>query len=93
MAELSEQQQVLKRVSDLVRLAQDGETEEARTAAMQATRLMREHKLFIVPESEIQRIRTVIGDATALAEQHEREGTQKLLIGAVLGALVGRKLF
>lgn len=80
--------EVLDRVKKLLALAQSDsaeETEEARTAAIQATRMIKEHKLVLVPQSEIDRIKTVIGDANALAKKYEDEGTQKMLIGAAAG--------
>lgn len=85
------QTEVLEKVGKLITLSQSDNEEEARTAAMQATRLMKEHKLVLVPQSEIDRIKTVIGDANALAKRYEGEATQKMLIGALAGFMVGKK--
>ncbi|MDE3097027.1 MAG: DUF2786 domain-containing protein [Chloroflexota bacterium] len=85
-------QEVLAKVSSLVRLAQSDNEEEARTAAMQATRMMKEYRLVLIPEAEIERVKTVVGEAQALAKQHEAAGTQKMMIGAVVGVLLGGKL-
>lgn len=88
-------QAVLDRVQKLLAHAQSTnaeESEEARTAAIQVTRMMKEHKLVLVPLDEIERVKKVIGDAQALAKQHESESTQKMLIGAVAGVLLGPML-
>lgn len=86
-----DQAKVLERVAQLVRLAQSDNEEEARTAAMQATRMMKEHRLVLIPESEIERVKKVVGDAQSLARQHEQTGTRNLAIGAVVGLMLGGK--
>ena len=88
---MTTQTEVLEKVGKLVALAQSENEEEARNAAITATRLMKEHKLVLVPQLEIDRIKTVIGEATALAKRHEGEATQKMLIGALAGFMVGKK--
>lgn len=85
-------EEVLAKVASLVRLAQGTDEEEARTAAMQATRMMKEYRLVLIPEAEIERVKKVVGEAQSLARQHEAAGTQKMVIGAVVGALLGGKL-
>lgn len=89
---------VLEKVGDLVRLAnsksddedEDGK-EERRTAAMQATRLMKEHELVLVPKAEIDRVKKMIGDANALAKKYEGEAQQKMLLGALGGFLLAKQ--
>jgi Protein of unknown function (DUF2786) len=81
--------EILDRVGKLVALAQSDNEEEARSAAVQATRLMKDHRLVLVPQSEIDRIKTVIGEAQALAQKHESSATQKMMLGALAGFLVG----
>lgn len=85
------QAEVLETVGKLIALSHSDNGEEARTAAMKATRLMKEHKLVLVPQSEIDRIKKVIGDAQALATKQEGEATQKMMIGALAGFLIGKK--
>jgi hypothetical protein len=83
--------EVLEKVQKLVRLAASDNEEEARTAAMQATRLMKEHELVLVPRSEIERIEKVIGDARELATTSKGEATQKMMIGALAGFFFAKK--
>lgn len=85
------QDAILKRVGDLVKLAQSDNEEEARNAAMQATRLMKEHQLVLVPQSELERVQKVIGDVRALAAKHEADGQQKLIMGTLLGFVVSKQ--
>lgn len=81
----------LERVQKLVRLAASGDTEEARTAAMQATRLMKEHELVLVPRSEIERIERMVSGAQQLAESQKSEKMQNMAIGALAGFLFASK--
>lgn len=80
--------EVLDKVGKLVSLAQSDNEDEARNAALLATRLMKEHKLVLVPQSEIDRIKKVVGDSEALARKYEGEANQKMMIGALAGFLV-----
>jgi hypothetical protein len=90
---MAEGKDVLEKVGKLVALAQSDNEEEARTAAMQATRLMREHKLVVVPLAEIERIKVMVGEANALAKKYEGEGTRKMMLGALAGyMLAGNKM-
>ncbi len=81
----------LEKVQKLVRLAASGDSEEARTAAMQATRLMKEHELVLVPRSEIERIEKMVDGARQLAEAQKSEKMQNMAIGAFAGFLFGSK--
>jgi len=83
---------VLEKVHNLVKLAASGDTEEARTAAVQATKLMKEHELVLVPKTEIDRVQKMVEGAQALARQHAAEATQKMLIGGVVGLLLSKQL-
>jgi len=90
---MAEGKDVLEKVGKLVALAQSDNEEEARTAAMQATRLMKEHKLVVVPLAEIERIKVMVGEANALAKKYEGEGTRKMMLGALAGyMLAGNKM-
>jgi hypothetical protein len=83
-------QEVLDRVGALISLAQSNpDDEEARTAAMQATRMMKEHELVLVPKSEIERVKRVIGEAQTLARQTTEGANQKMLLGALAGFFIG----
>lgn len=82
---------VLKKVGALIKLAQSDNEEEARTAAMQATRLMAENKLVLVPQSEIDRIQKSIGEMKMMQAKSESEAQQKMLIGALLGWVVSKQ--
>jgi len=81
---------VLKKVGDLIKLSHSDNEEEARSAAMQATRMMQEHKLVLVPQSELERVQRVIGEVRTLAKKHEGEGQQKMLMGALLGFVAAK---
>jgi len=81
---------VLKKVGDLIKLSQSDNEEEARTAAMQATRMMKEHHLVLVPQAELERVQKVVGDVRALAKKYEGESQQKMLMGALLGFVAAK---
>ncbi len=83
---------VLEKVHNLVKLAAGGDTEEARTAAVQATKMMKEHELVLVPKSEIDRVQKMVEGAQALAREHKTEATQKMLIGGLVGLLLSKQL-
>lgn len=81
----------LEKVQKLIRLATSDNEEEARSAAIQATRLMKEHELVLVPRSEIERIEKVIGEAQSLAASSKQESMQKMMLGALAGYLFAGK--
>lgn len=84
---------VLKKVQDLIKLSQSDNEDEARTAAMQATRLMAQHQLVLVPQSELDRVNGAIKDMQAQMQSAKDESTKRMLIGAVLGfAAAGKGL-
>ena len=83
---------VLERVHNLVKLAAGGDTEEARTAAVQATKLMKEHELVLVPKSEIDRVQKMVDGAHQLAREQKNDSQQKMLIGGIVGMLLGKQL-
>ena len=83
---------VLETAQRLVALANSNEEEEARTAAVQLARLMREEELVLVPMSEIRRIAKVAGDAKALAKTQEGEAVKKMVMGGVLGVLLAKTM-
>jgi hypothetical protein len=82
---------VVERVQNLCKLAQSSEPEEARTAAMQAVRIMNEHELAFVPKAELEKAMKTIQGAQELAKQARAESTKNLLLGGLLGAFVGKK--
>ena len=81
----------LAKVGKLLALAQDNDSEESRNAAIQAARLMKQHRLALVPEEEIERIRKVVGEGQQLAAKYQAEATQKMMLGALAGYLFGQK--
>lgn len=83
---------VLEKVGKLLKLAQDSDSEESRSAAMQAVTLMREHELVLVPKSEIDRVGKLIEGANALASRQKGEEMQKLALGAAVGFLLSKQL-
>lgn len=90
---MSKDVKVLEKVASLVRLANGApDTEEARTAAVQAMQLMKEHELVLVPKSELERVQKVVEGANALARQVKEEGTQKMVLGAMAGLFLGKSL-
>lgn len=88
-----ESTKIVERVQKLVSLAADGDTdegtEEERTAAIKAVKLMAEHKLSVVPESEMQRAQKIIGEAKEIVQRIRAEGQNKMLLGAALGYFLG----
>jgi hypothetical protein len=89
---MATQTEVLERVGKLIKLAHSDNEEEARTAAMQATRLMQEHKLVVVPIDELERVQKVIGESQALAKRIADESNNKLLMGLALGFFGAKNL-
>lgn len=82
---------VLDKVGKLVKLAQaDDESEESRTAAIQACGLMKEHELVLVPMSEIQRAQSMLAEARELARKSEGEVNQKMMIAGIAGMMLGK---
>jgi hypothetical protein len=82
---------VLQTVQKLVKLAQSENEEEARTAALTATRLMQEHRLVLVPQDELERVNRVIGEARELAEKYKGDKTQNMLVGALCGFMAAKQ--
>jgi nicotinamide mononucleotide adenylyltransferase len=76
----------LKRVQDLVRLAQDGDGEENRTAAVKAMAMMKELQLVLVPKSEIERVERVLKE---VGGEQRGNDMKNMLIGALAGAILG----
>jgi Protein of unknown function (DUF2786) len=84
--------EILDKVGKLVSLANsEGNEEEARTAGMLALRLMKENKLVLVPQSEIDRIKKVIGESQALVKKYEGDANQKMMLGALAGFLFAKQ--
>lgn len=84
---------IVEKVQNLGKLAlstdEKGEpTNEARNAAVQVMRIMKENELVVVPRSEIQRM--VQGVAELEAAKAEKQ--KNLLIGVALGYFGGKSL-
>lgn len=86
-------EKVLQQVRDLVKLANDDEdSEESRTAAMKATRMMKQHELVLIPKSEIDRVQKMVEGAQQLARQHASERNQDRMMGGIVGLLLAKQL-
>lgn len=85
----------LRKVTDLVRLAHDNSNEdEARTAALTAVKLMAEHKLCVIPETEVERLRRLITDMQEARKVSGEEKMKQLGLGFVAGMMLSKsKLF
>lgn len=84
---------VLKRVHSLVKRAQNplnDDDEEARTAAMQAANMMREHELILVPKSEIDRVEKLVRETQEIIRRSKGDGQQKYIVGALAGLMLGK---
>jgi hypothetical protein len=82
----------IEKVRKLVKLAQsedNGEpTEEARTAAVQAVRLMKEHDLVLLPQDELRRVEQRIeGLQRAMKEKSQKD----MILGGLLGAVLAKQ--
>lgn len=81
---------VVEKVMGLGKLAlsqEDGEsTEEARTAAVKALRLMKENDLVVMPRAEVEK---VIAGKKELAEA-EAKANKNLLMGLAIGFFGGK---
>ena len=82
---------IVERVQDLCKLAASDNENEARSAAMQAVRLMNEHELAFVPRKDLDRAMKMIDGAQALAKSAEEKANQKLVVGLVAGAFLGKQ--
>jgi hypothetical protein len=78
---------VLEKVHNLVKLAASGDT-----AAVQATKLMKEHELVLVPRAEIERVEKMIAGHAALARQQQEQTTQKMMIAGLAGLFLSKQL-
>ena len=94
MSAREDNQLVLKRVTALIQRAQsptDEDDEEARSAAMQAARMLKEHQLVVVPKTEIERVEAAIRHAHDIAKKSKDEAQQKLIMGVLGGLMLGKK--
>lgn len=84
----------LDKLGALVRLANDKpeDSEEARTAAMTVVHMMKEHELVIIPRAELERIKTVVGAANALAKRHQEEAQSKMVMAGLAGLMASKML-
>jgi hypothetical protein len=85
---------LLDTVTKLIRLANDKDegSEEARTAAMTVTKMVKENDLVIIPRAELERIKVVIGQANALARRSKEEAQQKMLMAGIAGLMASKVL-
>ena len=69
-------------------------TEEARTAAVQAVRLIHDNALVCVPKADMDRALKMVEGSKELARRAKAEGQKNMLLGAALGfVLGGKKIF
>jgi hypothetical protein len=80
----------MQKVSKLLALANDGDDEENRTAAIKAVSLMKQYNLVLVPKERIEEVRKMVGDAQALAKKYEGEKKQGMMLGALAGFMMGK---
>jgi hypothetical protein len=78
----------LRTMQSLMRLAQSGDTEEARNAAVKLALMCRQHEFALVPKSELERVDRIIDKAKALADEQKAGNLRSLAVGAVIGQLV-----
>ncbi len=92
--EAKDDKKVLDTVTKLIRLANDKEedSEEARTAAMQVTKMVKDNDLVLIPRAELERIKVVIGQANALAKRHKDEAQQKMMLAGIAGLMASKVL-
>ena len=88
---MSDTHEAIDKVKKLLALAHDSQSEESRNAAMTAIALMREHKMVLVPQAEIDRVTKVIGESQALAKKYEGETNQKMMLSALAGFMAAKK--
>ena len=84
----------LRKVTDLVALAHNTETEdEARSAALTAVKLMAEHRLCVIPETEVERLRRLITNMQEAKKVSGDEKMKQLGIGFVAGMMLSKGKF
>lgn len=88
-----ETKKVVEKVQKLCALAGSDNEEEASTAALQAVRMMKEHKLSLIATEDLERAQKVIAGAQELQKRAEANATKKMALGALAGYLfAGGKL-
>lgn len=80
-----ETRKIIEKVTKLVTLAQSAGEEEARTAAMQAVKLMHEHKLTPIPQEDLERAMKFVEGAKELANKNSSQKKKDMAIGAAIG--------
>ena len=80
-------QETMNRVERLMDLALDKAVteEESRTAALTAVKTLREAKLVLVSQDDLDRAKKAIDGATAMARSARKKAQEKLFLGAALG--------
>jgi len=84
--------EVLEKIEKLVRLAESDNEEEARTAAMQAARLMREHELTVVPKAEFERAVSEMREVRKEIAGARSQKMGNIIMGAIGGFLLAKTL-
>jgi hypothetical protein len=86
-------EKTIETIQKLVTLAvteEDGQpTEEARTAAVTAAKMIHDNELVCVPKADMDRALKLVEGARDLARRTKAEGQKNMLIGAALGFFVG----
>lgn len=86
-------QKAQERLASLVKLANDDdESEESRNAAIQVTRMMKDHKLVLVPQEQIDKVKKLVDGAEQLAKTHASQRNQDRIFGGILGILLAKQL-
>lgn len=87
----------VERVQNLLAKAQDDSAteEEARTSALLAVRLMRDHDLQVVSGSELEKMQLVVSESREIAAAAKAESRKNMVVGGILGYVLGggKKLF
>lgn len=86
---------VLEKIEKLVALAQTDDkgkpTEEARTAAVTAIKLLKDNDLVIVPREKLEAAEKAVEGAKAMRLEAKKAKRDGMLVGAALGLFAGKQ--
>jgi hypothetical protein len=77
-------------VAKLLALAASADEDEARTAAVQAARLMAKHDLVPMPKSDVERVARIAEEAAKTERKAQRAKSDGLLLGGLLGFVASK---
>lgn len=83
---------VVEKVKKLIALANDEETEEARTAAMKAAELIAKNQLVLLTKEEAENVSKVVEGAREVSARIDKASNQKMMLGMALGYFASRGL-